>query len=119
MCAFRAAGLGDFFGGAAGAGLTESLSFAETEDVLLATGTPFSTVSPGSGGAPGYLKKTGSRMETGTGEPLIVAGANFKSRDPFTAAESRALNPEVSATCVDSGTMRPSRLMKIRRMTFP
>ena len=37
------------------------------ELVLLTAALPLSTESPGSGAAPGYLKNTGSKMETGTG----------------------------------------------------
>jgi hypothetical protein len=99
-----------------GAGFAVSADFA----VLLATTeSRFMTESPASGGASGCLKYTGSRIDTGTGCPIVFAGSNFRSRDPFMAAESSAVKPDVSAMRVESATVDPLLSMKIRNVTFP
>jgi hypothetical protein len=87
--------------------------------VLLAVVSRLMIESPASGGASGCLKYTGSRIETGTGWPWVFAGSNLRSREPFIAAESSAVNPEVSAIRVESGTMVPSLSMKMRSVTLP
>jgi hypothetical protein len=114
------AGFADVEGLVATAALTVSL-FAESAalEFPMVSESLFMMESPASGGASGCLKKTGNRIETGTGCPWVLAGSNFRSREPFIAAESRALKPDVSATRVESATICPSRSMKIRSVTFP
>src|SRR4051794_37473450 len=94
---------GAFAAGAAAAGFAVSAAM-----VLLAVAeSRLMIVSPASGGASGCLKYTGRRIDTGTGWPRVFAGSNFRSLDPFIAAESSALNPDVSATRVESETIAP------------
>jgi hypothetical protein len=58
-------------------------------------------------------------METGTGCPIVFAGSNLRSREPFIAAESSAVKPDVSAIRVESGTIAPLLSMKMRSVTLP
>src|SRR5438046_1479382 len=57
-------------------------------------------------------------MDTGTGCPRVFAGSNFSSRDPFIAAESSAVKPDVSAMRVESGTIAPLLSMKSLNVTL-